>query len=146
MTITAELWVELHTNIEASLSSNLTTILSYDHTNSRMSRVYSTREDINPLGGFKPVIDSPFSNLVLKEGKIWYDPMLEAIKGVVPGQEVMEQISCNSLVVVPVMRDSICIGTLSIGSDQHWFGSDDADLLQKYAEVAAPLIELAHCS
>ena len=111
-----------------------------------MSRVYSTREDINPLGGFKPVIDSPFSNLVLKEGKIWYDPMLEAIKGVVPGQEVMEQISCNSLVVVPVMRDSIGIGTLSIGSDQHWFGSDDADLLQKYAEVAAPLIELAHCS
>ncbi|KLP10108.1 Uncharacterized protein LW94_5713 [Fusarium fujikuroi] len=68
----ADIWRALDAAVSAIFSNQLFTISVYDEATGTTCRLYTTRNDVQPLGVRKRVTQSAWSKQVLQDGKQFY--------------------------------------------------------------------------
>lgn len=121
--------------LQKALQHKLFTILAYDAHAALLTRVYSTREDINPIGGRKRVnAESPWTRRVLREGAVL---LASDLRAMFADYEVLWGIGCRCVLNVPVRFDNVTLGTLNL---LHEEGKYDDDGLVGVVVLVAQLL------
>jgi GAF domain-containing protein len=136
----AAVWEQMDRSLASVYGHRLFTVLAYDETTSLLSRVYSTRPDINPPGGRKRVTESPWKQSVLREGKILVRSTREDIKSLFSEYEVLWSIGCESVLNIPIRKNGVTVGSMNLLDGAGHYDAADISLAYVFGQLAiAPL-------
>ena len=107
-------WHTLDQALSAAFGHRLLTVLGYDAASSRLARVYSSRPDINPVGGRKKVTESRWTQHVLREGRLFIGSNAADIKAVFSEYELLWSIGCESVLNIPIRKQGVTIGSINL--------------------------------
>jgi GAF domain-containing protein len=116
----------------------LFTILVCDYERQIMTRVYSTRKDINPIDGQKRITDSRWTRTVLKRGEILRESDL---KSVFSEYEVLWGIGCQSVLNIPITKAGVTLGTINLLDVAGKYDEADLDVAVLFAQLAVTVVE-----
>lgn len=80
----------------------------------KVRRVYSSRPDVYPVGGFKTHRQTPWGRHVLGEGKPYIGRTAEDIRWGFADAELIFSLGCESILNLPVKWDGRVLGTLNL--------------------------------
>lgn len=133
-------------SLENTLASlfgyNLFTVLVYDANSSTICRVYSTRQDVQPVGARKEVTSSPWAKLVLNDGRMYLGSTIEDMK-VFSEYEFLATIGCESVLNVPIRSNlsGEIIGALALLGEPHKYDDADQGLATLVSVLVAGVVE-----
>jgi hypothetical protein len=134
-------WSELERSLTEVFGQRLFTVLAYDADSSRLCRLYSNRQEINPIGGIKRVTQSRWTQQVLQRGEILIGSTREDIKSVFSEYEVLWSIDCESVLNIPVRRRGVTVGTLNLLDAAGKYDHADQELALVFGQLAASTLE-----
>ena len=118
----------------------LFTILRFDHRSGVMRRIYSNRPEVNPVGGTKPITDSPWMQTVLFRGESYIGRTREDLKQVFFDHETLWAIGCESVLNTPVRWQGRVIGSINMLDRAEQYTDDHAPLACLCAQYSVPLL------
>lgn len=134
-------WPQLETAFARLFGHRLFTILVYDAPSATMARVYSTRPDINPVGGRKRVTDSRWTRQVLNDGEIFRGSMRADIQSVFSDYAVLWGIGCESVLNIPVRSQGVTVGSLNLLDDAGRYDAVDPLVATLFAQLCVTTLQ-----
>lgn len=123
-----------------TLGAGLVTAMRFDAASMTVRRVFSSNEAAYPVGGSKPKRDTPWGKHVLTERKVFVGEGEAAIRAMFDDAEVIFGLGQRSIVNVPLLQGSTCIGTLNVlVPRQHW-RPGEVEIVKRLAEKAAAAV------
>ena len=118
----------------------LYTVLLHDAEAGLIRRAYSNRPDEYPVGGAKPITDSPWMQQVLQRGEPYVGRDRDDIRTVFFDYELIWSLGCESVLNLPIRWDGTVIATLSLLHEAHWYDAVDAASLLPLVQLAVPAL------
>lgn len=118
----------------------LFTVLAHDAAGRTMRRIYSTRPDINPVGGTKPITDAPWMEQVLLRGEPYIGYTREDLKSVFFDHELLWSIGCGSVLNMPVVWSGTVLGSLNMLHQAGWYDEGHLTMAGLFAQLTAPAL------
>ncbi|KAL5603231.1 hypothetical protein FOBRF1_010764 [Fusarium oxysporum] len=139
----ADIWRALDAAVSAIFPNQLFTISVYDEATGTTCRLYTTRNDVQPLGARKKVTQSAWSEQVLRDGKQFYGQSIEEIKKSFSEWEFLSAIGCESVLNTPVRNNATgaIVGTLNILGEPHAFDESPVKLAVVLGQLVSGAIE-----
>lgn len=136
------IWKTLEIGLSKTFGFALFTILVYDAKTGTVSRLYSTRLDVQPVGARKWVTTSPWTQRVLKEGQPYLGSRKEDMK-VFSEHAFLATIGCESVLNLPIRSSSSgdIIGSLNLLGAEHHYDQADVGLGFVFAQLVAGAVE-----
>lgn len=101
-------------------------------------RFYSNQPESYPVGGRKPVTDSPWMQTVVHGGRPYIGRTREDIREVFYDYELIWSLGCESVLNMPVRWQGQTIGTLNLLHQAGWYTEDDVELTRLFGALALP--------
>lgn len=118
----------------------LFTILVY-HPDARQSeRFYSNMPDAYPVGGRKPVTDSPWMQTLLGRGEPYIGRSEADIRDVFFDHELIISLGCESVLNMPARWRGRTIGTLNLLHEAGHYNEADLAPVRLAAQLALPAL------
>ncbi|MGR9148140.1 GAF domain-containing protein [Rhizobium leguminosarum] len=124
---------------EALFGHILFTSLRFDYRGGVMTRLYSNREDVSPIGGTKPIPVGIWADRIVACGQAHIGYSREDLKDVFFDYESLWAIGCESVMNVPVRWQDRTVGSFNVLGRADQFDNDDAATLGLLAQCAVPL-------
>nr|CEG05586.1 unnamed protein product [Fusarium clavum] len=139
----ADIWRALDAAVSAIFPYQLFTISVCDQATGTTCRLYTTRNDVQPLGARKQVTQSAWSKQVLQDGKQFYGQSIEDIKKCFSEWEFLSTIGCESVLNTPVRNNATgaIVGTLNILGEAHAFDKTPVELAVVLGQLVSGAIE-----
>jgi hypothetical protein len=122
----------------------LFTVLLHEPDLRQVRRAYSNLPAEYPVGGAKPISDSPWMKQVLQRGEAYIGRDREDIRTVFFDYELIWSLGCESVLNMPVMWNGAVIATLNLLHEKGWYNDVDPSRLVPLAQLAVPAIQLLH--
>lgn len=120
----------------------LFTVLVLDHEAGLSRRYYSSRPDVYPPGGTKPIrVESDFFVSVVQSGKARICADRVACQQAFPDHEIFRALGCESAVNVPVRWEGQTIASLNLLHEAGWYRQDMFPEMSWYSALAIPVIQ-----
>jgi hypothetical protein len=119
----------------------LFTILLHDPSGKLVRRAFSNMPDAYPVGGMKPIVDTPWVRQVLGRGEAFVGHERDDIRLVFPDYELIWSLGCESVVNLPVRWDGNVIGTCNLLHQRRWYNDCNLDHLMVLAQLAVPILQ-----
>lgn len=126
--------------VQASLGCLLFTVLAHDAAAGTLRRLYSTRPDINPVGGTKPVTESDWMRQVLRRGEPYIGRTPEDLAAVFFDHALLWSIGCGSVLNMPVVWSGRVLGSLNILHRAGWYSEAQLPMARVLAQLAVPAL------
>ncbi|HVY15592.1 MAG TPA: GAF domain-containing protein [Rhodopila sp.] len=136
----AELLAALSVGLQHALGHILFTVLVFDNAAGQMRRIFSTRPDINPVGGSKPITDSPWMRQVLIGGRPYIGRSRQDLEEVFFDHEQLWAIGCESVLNMPVLWAGAVLGSLNLLHRAAWYDEQDIPTARVFAQLALPAL------
>ncbi|MBY5406700.1 GAF domain-containing protein [Rhizobium leguminosarum] len=117
----------------------LFTALRFDYSAGVMTRLFSSRQDVSPAGGTKPIPSGPWADRLITQGRCYIGYSKEDLKEVFFDHETLWAIGCESVMNVPVVWRGNTVGTFNILSGPAQYDEEDAAEMMILAQLAAPI-------
>jgi GAF domain-containing protein len=134
-------WQELDRGLQDVFGHKLFTVLAYDASSGLLGRVYSTQQQINPVGGRKRVTRSAWTKQVLEDGRIFRGATREDIKSVFSDYKVLWSIGCESVLNIPIRKQGIVMGSLNLLDGAGHYDEARIELAYIFAQLAVIPLE-----
>ncbi|WP_062015356.1 GAF domain-containing protein [Gluconobacter japonicus] len=118
----------------------LLTVLVYDAEMRTLRRIFSTRPDINPVGGTKPVTESDWMKRVLGRGIPYIGYSREDLESVFFDHEVLWSIGCESVLNMPIVDAGKVLGSINMLHGPGWYSPEDIPTARVFAQLMVPLL------
>lgn len=128
-------WGALDSVLAEVFGHTLFTVLLYDSVARRLVRTYSSRPDVNPVGGIKPVTPSAWTSRVLVEGAPYIGRSREDLREVFPDYETLWAIGCESVLNIPVRHEGVVVGSLNLLAGPANYDASDVGLACLFAQL-----------
>jgi hypothetical protein len=119
----------------------LFTILLHDPSAKVVSRAFSSMPEAYPVGGTKPIADTPWAQQVLERGETFVGHERDDIRRVFPDYELIWSLGCESVLNLPVRWDGSVIGTCNLLHVRRWYSNCDSEELATLAQFAVPILQ-----
>ena len=126
--------------LQAALGHILFTVLVHDAAAGTMRRIFSTRPDINPVGGTKPITGSDWMKQVLQRGEPYIGRSREDLKTVFFDHELLWSIGCGSVLNMPIVWSGRVLGSLNLLQEAGWYDERDVPAARLFAQLALPTV------
>lgn len=134
-------WAEFERALGSTFGHRFFTVLAFDAANGLLRRVYSSRPDVDPVGGAKAVTDSFWTQHVLRAGKMFVGSNRRDIEHVFSDHRALAAIGCDSVLNIPVRSGGVTIGTMNLlDAAGHYDRASRSTALVYAALAAAPLM------
>ena len=134
-------WKELDRGLQDAFGHKLFTVLAYDAGSRLLGRVYSTQQEINPVGGRKRVTQSAWTHQVLERGQVFRGSTREDIKAVFSDYEALWSIGCESVLNIPIRRQGTVIGSLNLLDSAGHYNEARIELAYMFAQLSITPLE-----
>ena len=124
--------------MDAVIGHTYITILLYHADLQEIERLYSSNLDAYPIAGRKDVPDSAWTEkLLINQGcYIGYDA--NDIKRYFFDHELIHQLGCDAILNVPVVYDSVTLGTVNLVHEEGWYEESNTEIALTLAGIATP--------
>jgi hypothetical protein len=126
-----------------SLGHRLFTIMRHDAAAGMNRRVWSSLPDAYPVGGSKPVRETAWTRVLLREGHPFIGRDAEDIRANFADADLILSLGCESVLNLPVRWRGSVIGTINLLDRAGAYTAHHAREGQLLAALAAPALLLA---
>ncbi|WP_085026433.1 hypothetical protein [Ensifer aridi] len=117
----------------------LFTALRFDYDDGVMTRLYSNRIDVTPVGGTKPIPTGPWADRIISQRSCYVGRRKEDLKEVFFDYEPLWAIGCESVMNVPVVWANRTIGSINILGGPSQYDEITASEMMIFAQMSTPL-------
>ena len=128
--------------LAATTGHMLFTILIHHPASKQSERFYSNMPDAYPIGGRKPVTNSPWMQTVVHQGQPYIGRTRADIREVFYDYELIWSLGCESVLNMPVRWQGQTLGTLNLLHRAGWYDESDVALVRLFAHLALPAMAL----
>ena len=128
--------------LAATIGHKLFTILIHHPSLRQSERFYSNLPDAYPVGGRKPMTDSPWMQRVVHGGEPYIGRTREDIREVFFDYELIWSLGCESVLNMPVRWRGQTLGTLNLLHQAGWYDEGDVATTRLFAHLALPAMAL----
>ncbi|MBK1662676.1 GAF domain-containing protein, partial [Paracraurococcus ruber] len=118
----------------------LFTILVADRSAGFNQRCYTNMPEAYPVGGRKPIVDTPWFRRVLDEGQPYIGRTAEDIREVFFDHDLIRSLGCDSVLNLPVRWNGTSIGTINLLHRDGYYTEADIPTGQQFAALAVPAV------
>lgn len=118
----------------------LFTIVLHDPVLRQQERCYSSRPDAYPVGGRKPVTDSPWMQRLLVRGEAWVGATASDIREAFYDHALIASLGCGSVLNLPVRWRGNTLAVLNLLHREHHYSETDIRLAWILAQFALPAL------
>ena len=126
--------------LAAAIGHVLFTILVHHPARGESERFYSNRPAEYPVGGCKPVTDSPWMQQVIGRGEPYIGRTAEDIRAVFFDHALIESLGCASVLNMPVRWCARTLGTLNLLHRAGYYEGSDLPIARLFAGLALPAL------
>lgn len=98
---------------EEEVGARLFSIMTFDPARRLSQRVWSSRPDAYPVSGTKPFNETYWSDIVMRDRRIFVANSIEEIAAVFPDHPLILSLGCESVINVPVVVGGEVLGTIN---------------------------------
>ncbi|WP_144633634.1 GAF domain-containing protein [Bordetella genomosp. 13] len=131
-------WQCLDRTLAESYGHGLFTLLAYNRSAGVMQRLYSSRPDINPVGGMKRVTQSAWVDSVLVRGEGYLGSSADDIRAVFSDHALLLSHGLQSVLNVSVRLDGEVLGSLNLLHGAAHYDALDVSQASVAAQLIAP--------
>ena len=111
------------------------------HRDARESeRVYTNMREAYPVGGRKPITDSPWMQQVMQRGLPYIGRNADDLRDVFYDHELIVSLGCRSVLNIPLRWQGETLGTLNMLHEENWYGDGHVELARVFAQLAVPAV------
>jgi hypothetical protein len=130
--------------IDAALAKEpghiLFTVLVHHPALRQSERFYSNKPDAYPIGGRKPVTDSPWMQRVIHGGEPYIGRTREDIAAHFTDHALIHSLGCESILNMPARWSGQTLGTLNLCHRAGHYSESDLPRLRLIAQLAVPAL------
>jgi len=130
----------LDTALAASPGHILFTVLLHHPAARENERCYSNRPDAYPLGGRKPVTDSPWMQRVIGRGEPYIGRTREDISAVFFDHALIFSLGCESVLNMPLRWRGETLGTVNLLHRAGFYQESHLPPVRRLAHLAVPAL------
>ena len=120
----------------ALIGHELFTLLYVD--GNEVARCHSSRPSEYPVAGRKPMVDTPWSDHVMKSRRAWLGIGAEAIRGAFFDHELILSMGLGTCINMPVVYDGGTIGTMNLLAREGTYTEASVERLRPFAPLLIP--------
>jgi GAF domain-containing protein len=105
-----------------------------------VERVYTTDAGAYPVGGRKQKRDTPWSRIVLGEGRVFVAHTPDEIREAFPDHELILSLGIGSIMNVPITAAGRRVGVMNVSHAAGWFRAVDVEAARAVAALLAPAL------
>jgi hypothetical protein len=126
--------------LAASIGHRLFTILVHHPAARESERIYTNMPEAYPVGGRKPVTDSPWMQRVMVRGEPYIGRDAEDIREVFFDHRIILSLGCRSVLNMPLRWRGQTLGTLNLLHRQNWYAPRHIPVACVFAQLALPAV------
>ena len=126
--------------VAATIGHRLFTILVHHRAARESERVYTNMREAYPVGGRKPVTDSPWMQQVMQRGLPYIGRNADDLRDVFYDHELIVSLGCRSVLNIPLRWQGETLGTLNMLHEENWYGTEHIELARVFAQLAVPAV------
>jgi hypothetical protein len=130
------LYVALDREAKVRVGHGLFTLLYV--VGNEVARVYSSRPAEYPLGGRKPMGNTPWGDLLIKQSKPYLGVDKAGIRWAFYDHALIESLGLGSVINIPVVYDGSTIGTMNLLDAEHHYREEHVALVEPLAPLLVP--------
>ncbi|ALM83079.1 hypothetical protein [Bordetella sp. N] len=142
----APVWEAADTALQALYGHQLFTILSFNAEARLLQRLYSSRPDINPVGGIKRVTSSPWVDRVLVQGAGYTGSSPADLASVFSDHALLTGHRLGSVLNVSVWSGGVVVGSLNLLDGASHYDTAALAPARVVAQLLAPALTEAALS
>lgn len=126
--------------LAATIGHRLFTVLVHHRAARESERVYTNMREAYPVGGRKPITDSPWMQQVMQRGLPYIGRNADDLRDVFYDHELIVSLGCRSVLNVPLRWRGETLGTLNMLHEENWYGTEHIELARVFAQLAVPAV------
>lgn len=126
--------------VAATIGHRLFTILVHHRAARESERVYTNMREAYPVGGRKPITDSPWMQQVMQQGRPYIGRNADDLRDVFYDHELIVSLGCRSVLNIPLRWRGETLGTLNMLHEENWYGTGHVELARVFAQLAVPAV------
>jgi len=126
--------------VAATIGHRLFTILVHHRAERASERVYTNMREAYPVGGRKPITDSPWMQQVMQRGQPYIGRNADDLRDVFYDHELIVSLGCRSVLNIPLRWQGETLGTLNMLHEENWYGTEHIELARVFAQLAVPAV------
>jgi hypothetical protein len=126
--------------LQEAVGYKLFTVLEHDAAHGSLRRIFSSRPDINPVGGTKPITESNWMTQVLLRAEPYIGRTREDLQEVFFDHELLASIGCESVLNMPVVWAGKVLGSLNLLHGPCWYDVRDVPTVRVFAQLTLPAL------
>lgn len=123
-----------------AIGHRLFTILVHHPAARESERIYTNMPEAYPVGGRKPVTDSPWMQQVMARGEPYIGRHADDIRDVFFDHEIILSLGCQSVLNMPLRWCGQTLGTLNLLHRENWYVPRHIELASVFAQLALPAV------
>jgi GAF domain-containing protein len=126
--------------VQRTIGHTLFTVTRVHAEAHEVERVYTTNAGAYPVGGRKEKRETPWSRIVLTEGRVFVARTPEEIREAFPDHELILSLGIGSIMNVPIAAAGRRVGVMNVSHEAGWFTTEDAETARAIAALLAPAL------
>src|SRR3984885_6881474 len=128
--------------LSAAVGHILFTVLVHHPGLRQSERRYTNQPAAYPVGGQKPVTETPWMDQVIRRGEPYIGRTREDIAAVFYDHELIASLGCESVLNVPVRWRAGAVGPVNLVHRAGWYEESHVPVVRRLAQLALPALML----
>ncbi|MGJ7612898.1 MULTISPECIES: GAF domain-containing protein [unclassified Variovorax] len=126
--------------LAATIGHRLFTVLVHHRAQRESERIYTNMREAYPVGGRKPVTDSPWMQQVMQRGLPYIGRNADDLREVFYDHALIDSLGCRSVLNIPLRWQGQTLGTLNLLHEENWYGTQHIEPARVFAQLAVPAV------
>lgn len=126
--------------LAATIGHRLFTILVHHREARESERIYTNMREAYPVGGRKPITDSPWMRQVMQRGLPYIGRTADDLRDVFYDHELIVSLGCRSVLNIPLRWRGETLGTLNMLHEENWYDDGHVETARVFAQLAVPAV------
>ena len=109
----------------AVIGHRLFTLMRYDAARSEVARLHSSMPSAYPVGGRKPKKNTPWSDHVLRDMRVFRANTADGIRAAFDDHATIASLGLGAVLNIPLVHAGRCLGTMNLLHEAGWYTEQD---------------------
>lgn len=138
-----DIYQAVFNNAKEIVGVKLFTVMVLDRTEQTAKREFTSHPFEYPTSGSKPMHEDRWSRIVIDNHQVFIANTTEGFSDVFSDHELINHLGCESVVNIPILDNSLVIGTINFLHEENHFTDERVEALKKLVLDYTPSLKKA---